>query len=343
MADGIRNERVDAEGGEYQREGCESAKQHNDETARRSRFVDELLQSPEADCGQIGIKRLQSVTNARRKLVGRQRSSDHEVNGRVVLGLPDGQIKFRARALLEGKMPHVPYDAYHSAVDIHLHDLAKRVLAWPQHSCQSSIDYDHRQRTRGVTLAEVPSHAKRDAHGVEITVAHDTDESVGIFASLVHLAFCGDAPATIAPERQGVRQSRRFDSGNVQNAVQGFCKVSIALSLGRVRCVGIDAQRGGPFRTKPQINIEDTKEATDEQAGRGQKHAGKSDLRHNQRAANPSVHLRLTGTSIGIFQRVVKRDARNLQSGYQSEQQAGQQCHHYCEGEGAGVDADVFK
>src|SRR5207245_2034238 len=125
LRDGVRDDGVDAEGSKNQGKEGEATEQEDDETARGGGFIHKLLQGAEVCSGQTGIKRLEGFANAGRKLGSGERRTDNEIHRRVVFGLQNGEIKFRAGFLFEREMADVTDDANDGALGtIRLNDLA---------------------------------------------------------------------------------------------------------------------------------------------------------------------------------------------------------------------------
>jgi hypothetical protein len=55
LVDRIRNDRIDAQGSEQKREACESAKQHDEKSSRRYRFINQILEALKFANRQIRI------------------------------------------------------------------------------------------------------------------------------------------------------------------------------------------------------------------------------------------------------------------------------------------------
>ena len=75
---------------------------------------------------------------------------------------------------------------------------------------------------------------------------------------------------------------------------------------------------------KAEIDIEDAKEAADEQARADDKHARERHFRNNQSAANPCVAVALAGAAIGVLESVVEIDAGDLEGGEKTEDDTGE-------------------
>jgi hypothetical protein len=75
---------------------------------------------------------------------------------------------------------------------------------------------------------------------------------------------------------------------------------------------------------KSEIDIEDAKEAADEQARADDEHARESHFRYNKSAANPCVAVALAGAAIGVLQSVVELDAGNLEGGEETEEDSSE-------------------
>ena len=122
---------------------------------------------------------------------------------------------------------------------------------------------------------------------------------------------CG-APAAVAAQRKRVGESGCFDARDGFHTAEHFIEVSILLALRGVLASRIYAQRGRPFRPEAEVDVEDSKETSHQQAGPGQQHTREGDLGNHQRAANPAPLPAFAETAAGIFQRVVERGGRNL-------------------------------
>src|SRR4029077_10173129 len=75
---------------------------------------------------------------------------------------------------------------------------------------------------------------------------------------------------------------------------------------------------------KSESEIEDAKEAADEQARAEDEHARESHFRYNKSAANPCVAVPLAGATIGALQSGVGLDAGNLEGGEETEEDSGE-------------------
>src|SRR5260370_37530396 len=82
------------------------------------------------------------------------------------------------------------------------------------------------------------------------------------------------------------------------------------------------AKGGGGFGMKTEVDIEDAKEAADEQTRANDEHARESHLRYNKGAAHPCAAVALARAAIGVFQSVVKLDAGNLEGREKTEEDA---------------------
>src|SRR5712675_2061286 len=106
--------------------------------------------------------------------------------------------------------------------------------------------------------------------------------------------------------------------------MEGLREVRVALFLRGIRRIGIDAQSGGAFGAETEIDVEDAKEAANQKTRTHQKNTGESNLRDNQRTANPGVAAALGGAAGRILERVMQREAANLKGGKNSEDDAGE-------------------
>src|SRR5260370_1699956 len=73
---------------------------------------------------------------------------------------------------------------------------------------------------------------------------------------------------------------------------------------------------------KTEVDIEDAKEAADEQTRANDEHARESHFRYNKSAANPCTAVAVARAAIGVLQRVVALDAGNLEGREKAEEDA---------------------
>ena len=111
LAHRVRDQGVDAERREQQREAGKAAEQHHQEAPRRDRSIDELLQRPEVVAGQVGGDRLQLGADGAGELRRRQGRAHDEIGRRPVAALAHRDVHLVAGALLERQVPDVADDA----------------------------------------------------------------------------------------------------------------------------------------------------------------------------------------------------------------------------------------
>src|ERR1700731_901105 len=73
---------------------------------------------------------------------------------------------------------------------------------------------------------------------------------------------------------------------------------------------------------KTEVDIEDAKEAADEQTRANHEHARESHFRYNKSAANPCAGVAVDRAAIGVLQSVVELDAGNLEGREKAEEDA---------------------
>src|SRR5258708_12868126 len=73
---------------------------------------------------------------------------------------------------------------------------------------------------------------------------------------------------------------------------------------------------------KTEVDIEDAKEAADEQTRANDEHARESHFRYNKSAANPCAAVAVARAAIGVLQSVVELDAGNLEGREKAEEDA---------------------
>ncbi len=73
---------------------------------------------------------------------------------------------------------------------------------------------------------------------------------------------------------------------------------------------------------KTEVDIEDAKEAADEQTRANDQHARESHFRYNKSAANPCTAVAVARAAIGVLQSVMELDAGNLEGREKAEEDA---------------------
>src|SRR5258708_35756449 len=73
---------------------------------------------------------------------------------------------------------------------------------------------------------------------------------------------------------------------------------------------------------KTEVDIEEAKEAADQQTRGNDEHARESHFRYNKSAANPCAAVAVARAAIGVLQSVVELDAGNLEGREKAEEDA---------------------
>ena len=137
--------------------------------------------------GKVRRDGLERGAHGRGELRRRQRGADHQVHGREIAALPDGQVHLHARALLQRQVAHVAHHANHAPLAASAHDLAEGILRREQRARHGLVDHDHRLARGRISFRDIAAGAQRNAHGPQVAVAHHAHKRVGELPLRVHL------------------------------------------------------------------------------------------------------------------------------------------------------------
>src|SRR4051812_31853062 len=98
-------------------------------------------------------------------------------------------------------MPDISHHANNSPAPVLGHDLVNRAFSRPEGASQSLVDDHHRLTRFPILPGERSSVLQMDPDGLEISIAHDSHERLGMPILRINLALGSDLPGPISIQR----------------------------------------------------------------------------------------------------------------------------------------------